>query len=92
MDAIIRRKALSGTVVAVTTRQEALKQAVERLNPNAADLIAEIEHGISRERGASLHVAARAGDYTLEVVDRVADLYRSNGWVVEVRGYWMNLY
>ena len=90
MNSIIR--SVRGNIVSVTTRDEAVRQSIQRLNPRPEDLIAEIEHRIQQERGEHLIISCRAGDYTPEVVLQVADLYRANGWRVDTsHPYWMKL-
>lgn len=89
--ALIKRRSVSGTIVTVTSREDAVRQSIERLDPNPEKLIAEIERNILQQRGERLIVSARAGDYTPEVVVQVAELYRSQGWHVEIGHYWMHL-
>lgn len=91
MNSITRAvRSVSGSIVTVTSREDAQQRAIERLDNNPDHLIAEIERDIERQVGR-MHVSARGGNYTPEVLTAVASLYQSRGWNVRFTGYWLTL-
>lgn len=88
----LARRVVSGSILSVTDRDMAKRNAVEHLKRDPQQLIDELEQSIkwSAEHG---HVSghARGGEYTPEVVQQVGELYQGRGWKVDFSGYWLAL-
>lgn len=75
----------------ITSRDEAVRRAKERLKSNTESLVKEIEESLTWPIGDEIRATGRAGDYTPEAVEIVSTMYRNVGYTVEVGHYWIEV-